>query len=618
MPIASALRSVLRWFGIASIILAAPLMRAQTTGQAADGFDPNVNGNVYALVVQADGNVLIGGQFTTFRPNGATQAIGRNNLARVLPSGLVDESYSVNVNGQVSAMVMQADGKIVIGGKFTSVNNVTRNRVARLNPDGSLDTTFDPNVGGGVTPEVTALALQADQKLLVGGGFTTVQPNGAATATTRNRIARFNTDGSLDATLDVGANNMVLSLAVQSDGKILIGGGFTSLQPAGSAAPVARNRIARLDTDGSIESGFNPDVNNAVSAIALLPDGDILIGGSFTTLGSENVNRLVRLNPNGSRDTAFVGSTDGQVYVLKVAPDGRIFVGGSFSTAGGGSRSYVARLLPTGALDTTFVAGPNFNVYAVAPQADGSAILGGGFTTIRGSGVTPVVRNHVARVSSTGVVDADFRPDANGRLRAVAIQTDGNILVGGSFTSVGGVTHSGIVRLKTDGSVDPSFNASVTGTVLTIVQEAGGKIIIGGTFQRVNGAARFNLARLLADGTLDQTFETSVNNTVNALAVLPDGKILAGGTFTVLRANTGADSVTREYIARINANGSLDDTFKLRTNGAIQAIVIQSDGKVLMGGAFSGASGDGASSVERSGLLRLNTDGSVDSGFASR
>src|SRR5690606_4754800 len=130
-------------------------------------------------------------------------------------------------------------------------------------------------------------------------------------------------------------------------------------------------------------------------------------------------------------------------------------------------------------------------VYAVAPQADGSAILGGGFTTIRGSGVTPVVRNHVARVSSTGVVDTDFRPDANGRLRAVAVQSDGKILVGGSFTSVGGVTHSGIVRFNANGSVDPSFNASVNGTVLAIVQEAGGNILIGGTFQRVNGAARF-------------------------------------------------------------------------------------------------------------------------------
>src|SRR5690606_20477447 len=102
--------------------------------------------------------------------------------------------------------------------------------------------------------------------------------------------------------------------------------------------------------------------------IALLPDGDILIGGSFTKLGAETVNRLARLDSNGAWDKGFVGTTDGQVYVVKVASDGRIFVGGSFSSAGGGARAYVARLLPTGSLDSTFLATPNFTVYAVAPQ----------------------------------------------------------------------------------------------------------------------------------------------------------------------------------------------------------------------------------------------------------
>jgi hypothetical protein len=158
MPIASAFRSVLRWFGFASIVLASPHAWAQSTG---DGFDPNVDGNVYAVAVQPDGKILIGGSFTSLRPNGASGAVAVNNLARVLPSGLVDSSFQANVNGQVSAMVLQANGQIVIGGKFSSVNNTTRNRIARLNADGTLDAAFDPNLGGGLTPEVTSLALQS-------------------------------------------------------------------------------------------------------------------------------------------------------------------------------------------------------------------------------------------------------------------------------------------------------------------------------------------------------------------------------------------------------------------------------------------------------------------------
>lgn len=617
MLLASAFRSVLRWIGFASIALASPLGWAQSTSSlAADGFDPNVNGNVYAVAVQPDGKILIAGSFSELRPNGATSATGRNNIARLLASGLVDASFNATVNGQISAMVLQPNGQIVIGGKFTTVGNATRNRVARLNTDGSLDATFDPNVGGGLTPEVTSLVLQSDQKIVVGGGFTTVQSNGASAATTRNRIARFNADGSLDAAFNPNANGLVLSLAVQTDGKILVGGGFTSLQPTGATEAIVRNRIARLNTDGSVDTSFTATSNNSVNAIAILANGRILIGGTFTSVSGVTVNRLARLELDGSVvSTGFLGGADGQVYVIVPMPDGTIMVGGSFANAGGGAQPYLARLLPGGTIDGSFSAGPNFNVYAVAAQSDGSVVLGGGFTTLRGSGVTSTARNHVARVSSTGALDADFRPDANGRLRAVAVQGDGKLLVGGSFTSVGGVTHSGIVRLNANGTVDPSFNAVVSGTVLAVVYQGDGRVVIGGTFTRVNGVARFNLARLNSDGSTDTTYDPATNNTVNSLALLPDGKILAGGIFTLVRPNGTTEPVTVSNVARINTDGSLDVPYKLRTNGGVQAITVQPDGKVLIGGDFTAISADDVSSVQRSGIARLNADGKVDTGF---
>ena len=129
---------------------------------------------------------------------------------------------------------MQADGKILVGGDFTSVGGQTRNNIARLNPDGSLDASFDPNASF----FVEALAVQADGKILVVGLFSSIGGQ------TRNGIARLNSDGSLDANFDPNANGQVHAVAVQADGKILVGGDFTSI------GGQTRNRIARLTTTG--------------------------------------------------------------------------------------------------------------------------------------------------------------------------------------------------------------------------------------------------------------------------------------------------------------------------------------------------------------------------------
>ena len=126
----------------------------------------------------------------------------------------------------VYALAVQADGKILVGGDFTTLGGggtgtTTRNRIGRLNPDGTLDTSFDP----GANSTVLALAVQADGKILVGGFFTTLGGGGTGT-TTRNNIGRLNPDGTLDTSFDPGANGNVNALAVQADGKILVGGQF--------------------------------------------------------------------------------------------------------------------------------------------------------------------------------------------------------------------------------------------------------------------------------------------------------------------------------------------------------------------------------------------------------
>lgn len=631
MALASVLRTASSVLSFALAVVASPFLFAQTGSTAADGFDPNVSGNVYAIVLQSDGKAVLAGSFDQVQPNGSPTPVQVQNIVRILPDGRKDTSFTTTVNGQINAMLLQPDGKIIIGGKFSSVNGTTRNRVARLNTDGKLDTSFNPNVGendASFQPDVMALALQSDGKLVVGGGFTVVGSGKA-----RDRIARFNADGSVDESFNPGANSMVLALAIEpigSEERILVGGGFTKL------AGTAINRIARLKNDGTLETGFDPNVNNSVAAIALMPDGTIVIGGTFTSLKPNGATdaittagtRLARLNVDGTlytstasdtnTTTTFYGNVDGPVSAIKIDDAGNILVGGSFATAGlTGGTPYLVRLTPLGIYDSTFTAAPNSNVYAIAVQPNGSVLIGGAFTSVRGTGIAGVPRSHVARVSPNGGLDADFRPDANGRLRSLLVQSDGKILMGGTFTSVQGVTRNGLVRLGTDGKLDPSFSTNVNGPVLAAVQQSDGTIVIAGSFTQVKGVTRNYMARLKADGSLDDGYNPAPNSPVYTLILQSDSRIVAGGAFTTLSPLGTTEAVSRSHLARINTDGSLDLNFTAQTNDTIWTTYQQADGKILLGGAFSVLLPTGTTtSASRQAIARINADGTLDTTFA--
>ena len=158
------------------------------------------------------------------------------------------------VGSNVYVTAVQPDGKTILAGSFTSVLGVARNNLARLNADGTLDAGFDPNANN----LVYSVAVQADGKILLGGHFTSLQPNGAASATARSGIARVNADGTLDMGFNPNANNTVNSVAVQADGKVLLGGVFTTLQPNGAGAATARIRFARLMIGPPLKPSLRP------------------------------------------------------------------------------------------------------------------------------------------------------------------------------------------------------------------------------------------------------------------------------------------------------------------------------------------------------------------------
>ncbi len=246
-----------------------------------------------------------------------------------------------------------SSGKIYIGGTFTQYNGTSRLGIARLNSDGSLDTDFDP--GSGADNCVYGIGFQSDGKVIIGGAFTSVNE------TTRQRVARLDTDGSHDTTFGsvTGANDHIYALTVQSNDKIVIGGIFTNY----SGTP--RNNIARLNSNGSIDTGFDPGTgaNGWVNAVALQSDGKIVLGGLFSTYNGVARQNLSRINTNGSIDTTFDSTTgaDNIIQNLTLQSDGRVLIAGWFENYAGTSRNYIARVNSDGTLDTSFDPGTGAN-----------------------------------------------------------------------------------------------------------------------------------------------------------------------------------------------------------------------------------------------------------------
>jgi uncharacterized delta-60 repeat protein/uncharacterized repeat protein (TIGR01451 family) len=410
-------------------------------------------------------------------------------------------------------------------------NDQPAGAVDRLhNPDNDASTIPPLNASpgaGGPQNIVYAAAVQPNNQTVFGGDFV------AYNTVPQNRIARMNADGSLDTTFlaapNSGANNTVTCLALQPDGKIVIGGVFTSFN--------ATNRfgIARLNSDGSLDTTFNPGfgVNGTVTCLALYPQSDpinpgkVVIGGNFTTVNSTNMNFIARLNTNGSLDTTFNpgAGPNAPVNAIALQDDGNIVVGGQFTSIDGTHFSHIARLTSTGSLDTTFNPGLGADqpVYALAEEAGGSVLVGGDF-----SNINLTSRNHIARLLSNGTIDATFDPGSgtDDDVLAIALQPDGNILIGGPFTSINGTRRVGVARLLSSGFVDTTFmdtaynqfaglinplhNQAIQpkNFLKTISVQADGGVIIGGRFSQLGGGytreeihIRQNIARLIGGST---------------------------------------------------------------------------------------------------------------------
>ena len=359
-------------------------------------------------------------------------------------------------------------------------------------------------------------------------------------------------------TTNPGAPNGMYAMAVQPDGNILLGGNFLTV------AGQSRSYLARVNAGGSLDTGFNPGAGGpvypAVYGFGVRPDLSVLVVGSFQALGGQTRSNIALLNANGTLNGGFTTGVFGWlpfVYALAMQADGKTLFGGYVPAVGSRPTSNVARLNPDGTFDTSLIVDLDTYLYTLAMQTNGSILLGGGFTNLWEPGESPVGESHLflARLNAGGTIESTFHAGTDGGIYAVAIQADGRILVGGDFWELGYF-------------YDP------------------------GTWQP---QPHRTLARVNADGTVDTTFAPAVDGAINTIVLQADGKVLVGGVLSV----QGADGWAAANLARFNSDGSVDSMFNASADAEVYGLALQGDGQILVGGAFANLCGQPCYNIGR-------------------
>jgi uncharacterized delta-60 repeat protein len=682
------------------------VLRLNSDGSIDNTFDSSVTSSVppTRIMVEPDGKILVAGTFTNL--GGAPYQL----IARLMPDGGLDSSFAaltftpapLNVPFINSIPVIQPDGKIIIAGSFNSVNGVARPSIARLNPDGSLDTSFVPT---GIQPtngltNYRSVVLRTDGKIILPGRFTvpasfasnptgatynrlpmlllnsdgTVDQSfgyfgslnfsfGSAHATFSrmrdlqaapdnsliglglNGIYRFNANGSLNSFLAIvtdsqlaNATTSVNRLVVQSDGQVLVPGGFTHVYDS-NGVDHPRNGFFRVAFDGTIDA-FNPAATGKYvtpGSFFRRVDGTTLI--AFGQAGFDDVpgtfaipHNLGRLNTDGSLDNAFdpIASfpTSGPLTNFIAAgfnllPDGNLFLFTGVNVTVDNSSHGYGRISQDGTLDTAFGDSTfDGSQYMTAPDGSVIAQVGGDASVyqtgqiLRRIGTDGTVTNITVDSAIVAAMNQTIGgvPTFAQSSRIVGILNDGRILF--SYLASDSIYH--LVRLNPDGTIDPGFQEGVTQSVVTpiftpvagqvlisalpaftdSVITAGGTAIITGYFANYNGVPQHGIVRLNSDGTIDtsfhsgggaqytQTIDTGSNPpSIDNIEPQNDGGFLITGTFEAF------DGTAAPGIGNLRSDGSFDPTFSapvVRDNldPLIATLGLQQDGSFLLSGPY--------------------------------
>ena len=608
------------------------------------GFD----GPTVAAVSQSDGKVIVTGAFSSYNGTSA------QNLVRLNTNGTLDTAFSASLGRAYTGssifgtLVQPLDQKIIVYGGFTSgsQNYVRTSGIGRINTDGTQDTTFNNNVRNryGIVYGVT---IQPDNKLILTGTFTYSGSFGRLV--TGSGIVRLNTNGTIDTTFNVGSGSSGGTLyqsALYNDGGVLVVGGITTFSGS-TGFTGTRGGIVKLNASGAADNSSawstgNGFAGNQALTVYIQPNQKALLGSSNQSYYSQssfvNNGNFATVNTNGSLDTTFkIGNgflNYGGVSVTGVTniqrySDTKVLVTGNFTAYSGSVANSIAIIDNSGSLDTSFTLTdgffPNTTVpntakilvtpsYTLIPTVTTNPRLGG-MTIIGPSGSTlptNTVFNYQTGVTSTGQIQSAVR------------QTDGKVLVAGSFTSIKGSLMKGVARFDPTGGFDYAFSSSINTPSWTslsatyVTQRTDDSLLMGGAFSFSSGSARANkLAKMNTSGALDAYFcnNFGANNAVNAVGQQLDGKLVLGGVFS-----SAANLPNNTYLVRLHPNGMADLAFSssiaLSLNANITTIAIQPDQKILIGGTFTSVTSSGVPKLINR-IARLNTDGTLDTAFSA-
>lgn len=522
------------------------------------------NSTIYSSLELPDGKILIGGSFSS------VHGISISGIARLNLDGSLDDSFTPPPsNNSVYDIIRLSDGKLLLGGY--SFDSGSYRGVIRLNEDGSIDATFD--AGTNIDGNVFTLKLQADGKILAAG----------------DSIIRLNPDGTKDHSfaLGTGPNADIKDIEYLSSGKILICGFFTDYNGSD------RRRIARLNADGSLDTTFGWEGSGSsgrIEQIVELTDGSILLGGNFYNINGINCNNLALLKSNGKEAIPFRPIVDGIVYFLDLLSDGRILIAGSLSSINDQDSENFALLRADGEVDLEFntESAASGSVHSVCQLSDGNLLIGGNFTTY---GQTLV--GNYARLNGPNI---GAEPAISHLSQTYGEEGDSINIYGSNLGLLTGL------KLNGDVTVTPNVISEQVAQFYVPANATYGALTLVTENSEISSASWFYPIPGLP-GSYDPRFDVGVgaSGTVYALAEDALGRLIVAGSFSSFNGRSCDD------IVRLNQDGSIDTTFKPpSSNSSLRCVKLQPDGKILVGGSQIGS---------RYGVVRLNTDGTLDTSF---
>ena len=560
-------------------------------------------GSVSALATLPNGNLVAGGAFT---PGGVplngivqwdgtswlslgTGIAGRVDAMAVLPNGDLVAAFvtaaggvgidrwdgvawsplGAPVNGSVTALAVLPNGDLVAGGSFTAAGGIPANSIARW--DGTAWSPLGTGISiGSPFGRVSALAVLPNGDLAVGGLFVT------AGGVVANNIALW--DGTSWSALGSGivgnpALFAVTTMAVMPNGDLVVGGMFTD------AGGVGVSNIARWD--GASWSALGAGLNDLVNALTTLPNGDLVAAGRFSGSGGVIANDAARWD-GASWSALAIGPGSGlndKVLAAASLPSGEIVVGGDFTVAGGIFANFIARW--DGTSWSALGAGMNDRVNVLTALPNGDLVAGGRFTTAGG-----VSASHIARWD--GVAWSPFGTGMDNSVTALAVLPNGDLVAGGVFGMAGGIFADRIARW--DGTTWWPLGVGLNGPVRALAVLPNGDLAAAGSFTSAGGVAANNVARW--DGTSWSPLGAGLNGPGHALTASPNGDLVAGGTFTTAGGVSASRIARWDGVSWSPLGAGIND-------GGVMALVVLPNGDLVAGGTFTTAGGVGARQIAR-------------------